>query len=240
MLALGGASWPRLGADGGWVAAFREAGVEVAPLRPANCGFVVSWSDFVRERFAGTPLKTIGLIHGEARVRGEAVVTATGLEGGAIYALSARLRDAIAGAGETTLAIDFRPDVDEGALAARLGRKPGQSVSTPCARPGLPPVAIALMREAGALPDNAEGLARRAKRCEIRLVGVSPLVRAISTAGGVAWSELDDAFMLVRRPGVFVAGEMIDWEAPTGGYLLQACFSTGAAAGHAAARFAGA
>jgi predicted flavoprotein YhiN len=140
--------------------------------------------------------------------------------------------------GGTNLTIDFRPDVEEGALAARLVRKPGQTVSTLMRKAGLSPVAAALMREAGPLPETAEGLARRAKACELRLVGTAPIARAISTAGGVAWSELDEDFMLARRPGVFVAGEMIDWEAPTGGYLLQACFSTGAAAGGAAARFA--
>ena len=238
VFALGGASWPRLGSDGGWVEAFRSAGVEVAPLKPANCGFLVDWSAVVRDRFAGSPLKNVALSHGGSRVRGEALVTATGLEGGAVYALSAALRDAIAADGCATLAIDFRPDVDEAALAARLVGKRGQSVSSRLRKAGLPPVAATLMREAGPLPDFAEGLARRARHCEFRLVGWAPIARAISTAGGVAWGELDDDFMLIRRPGVFVAGEMIDWEAPTGGYLLQASFSTGAAAGRGAARFA--
>ena len=238
VFALGGASWPRLGADGGWVETFRSAGIEVAPLKPSNCGFLVAWSDPVRERFAGAPLKNVALSHGKARVRGEAMVTAAGLEGGAVYALSARLRDAIAADGAATLAIDFRPDSDAAALAARFVGKPGQSLSTRLRKAGLPPVAAALMREAGPLPDDPEGLARRVKSCPIRLVGTAPIARAISTAGGVAWGELDENFMLIKRPGVFVAGEMIDWEAPTGGYLLQACFSTGAAAGSAAARFA--
>ncbi len=238
VFALGGASWPRLGADGGWVEMFRHAGIEVASLKPANCGFLVAWSDPVRERFAGAPLKTIALSHGEARVRGEAMITEAGIEGGAVYALSARLRDAIAADGATTLAVDFRPDVDESALATRFARKSGQSFSSRFRRAGLPPVAAALMREAGALPDDPVSLAIRAKSCPIRLVGTAPIARAISTAGGVAWGELDGDFMLIKRPGVFVAGEMIDWEAPTGGYLLQGCFSTGVAAGRAAARFA--
>ncbi len=238
VFALGGASWPRLGSDGGWVEKFRRAGIEVTPLKPANCGFLVAWSDPVRERFAGAPLKNVALSHGEARVRGEAMVTKAGLEGGAVYALSARLRDSIAVDGATTLAIDFRPDADERALTARFVRKPGQSLSTRLRRAGLPPVAAALMREAGPLPDDPESLAQRAKSCPIRLVGTAPIARAISAAGGVAWRELDEGFMLIKRPSVFVAGEMIDWEAPTGGYLLQACFSTGAAAGRAAARFA--
>ncbi len=217
---------------------FRRAGLEVAPLKPSNCGFLVAWSNLVRERFAGTPLKTIALSHGGASVRGEAMVTEAGLEGGAVYALSARLRDAIAADGAATLAIDFRPDTDERALAARLVRKPGQSLSTRLRKAGLTPVAAALMREAGPLPDDPESLARQAKSCLVRLIGTAPIARAISTAGGIAWSELDDDFMLIKRPGAFVAGEMIDWEAPTGGYLLQACFSTGDAAGRAAARFA--
>ena len=238
VFALGGASWPRLGADGGWVESFRSAGLEVAPLRPSNCGFLVAWSNLVRERFAGTPLKTIALSHGGASARGEAMVTKAGLEGGAVYALSARLRDAIAADGAATLAIDFRPDADERALAARLVRKAGQSLSTRLRKVGLPPVAVALMREAGPLPDDPESLARRAKCCSLRLVGTAPIARAISTASGVAWRELDQDLMLIKRPGVFVAGEMMDWEAPTGGYLLQACFSTGTVAGRAAARFA--
>ena len=239
VLALGGASWPRLGGDGAWVEPFRAAGIEVAPLKPANCGFVVDWSPRIREIFAGAPLKAIALTHGGARVRGEAVVTARGIEGGAVYALSASLREAILTEGVATLAVDFKPDVTEAALAARLTRKAGQSVSTFLRKSaGLAPVAIALLREAGPIPDSAEALSRRIKRCELRLVGTAPIARAISTAGGVAWSELDADFMLVKRPGVFVAGEMIDWEAPTGGYLLQAAFATGAAAGLGAARWA--
>jgi uncharacterized flavoprotein (TIGR03862 family) len=239
VLALGGASWPRLGADGDWVEPFRAAGIEVAPLRPANCGFIFDWSPRIREAFAGAPLKTIALSHRGARVRGEAVVTAAGIEGGAVYALSASLREAIAAKGYATLAFDFKLDLSEAALAARLTRKAGQSVSTFLRKSaGLAAVAIALLREAGPLPDGAEALSRRIKRCELRLVATAPIARAISTAGGVAWSELDADFMLMKRPGVFVAGEMIDWEAPTGGYLLQAAFATGAAAGRAAARWA--
>jgi uncharacterized flavoprotein (TIGR03862 family) len=239
VFALGGASWPRLGADGGWVGAFRAAGIEVAPLRPANCGFVALWSPRIREAFAGAPLKGIALMHGDGRVRGEAVVTAEGIEGGAVYALSAALREAIAAEGFATLAIDFKPDVGEAALAARLIRKPGQSISTYLRKAaGLSPVAVALLREAGPLPEGVEALSRRIKRCELRLVAPAPIARAISTAGGVKWSGIDADFMLTKRPGVFVAGEMIDWEAPTGGYLLQACFATGAAAGRAAARWA--
>ncbi len=152
--------------------------------------------------FAGAPLKNVALSCGGARARGEAVVTQAGLEGGAVYALSARLRDTIAAEGSATLAIDFKPDLGEAALAARLGRKPGQSVSTLLRKSaGLAPVAVALLREAGPLPEGAEALARRVKRCELRLVAPAPIARAISTAGGVMWSEIDADFMLIKRPG---------------------------------------
>ena len=239
VFALGGASWPRLGSDGGWVEAFRTAGIEVAPLKPANCGFVVEWSARIRQTFGGAPLKNVTLSSGTARVRGEAIVTRAGLVGGAVYALSALLRDTIAAEGFATLAIDFKPDLTQAALAARLARKPGQSVSTLLRKSaGLAPGAVALLREAGPLPEGADALAGRMKHCKLRLVAPAPIARAISTAGGVAWSEIDADFMLVRRPGLFVAGEMIDWEAPTGGYLLQASLATGAAAGRAAAHWA--
>jgi uncharacterized flavoprotein (TIGR03862 family) len=238
VFALGGASWPRLGADGGWVEAFRIVGIAVTPLKPANCGFLVDWSPRIRETFAGAPLKNIALSHAEMRVRGEAMVTGGGLEGGAIYALSASLREAIATHGSMTVRIDFKPDLSEAALAARLKRKPGQSLSTLLRKgAGLTPAAIAVLREAGPLPE-VEALASHVKNCALRLVGTAPIAKAISAAGGVSWSEIDRDFMLRKRPGVFVAGEMIDWEAPTGGYLLQASFATGAAAGRAAARWA--
>ncbi len=238
VLALGGASWPRLGSDGGWVEPFRTEGIAVTPLRPANCGFLVDWSPKIRESFAGAPLKNIALSHAGMRVRGEAIVTAAGLEGGAVYPLSASLRDAIATHGSATVTIDFKPDVSEAMLAARLRRKPGQTLSTLLRKgAGLTPAAINVLREAGPLPEGG-ALASHVKACALRLVGTASIARAISTAGGVAWSEIDESFMLRKRPGVFVAGEMIDWEAPTGGYLLQASFATGAAAGRAAARWA--
>jgi uncharacterized flavoprotein (TIGR03862 family) len=238
VFALGGASWPRLGADGFWVEAFRAEGIAVTPLKPANCGFLVDWSPKIRETFAGAPLKTVALSHAEMRVRGEAMVTGAGLEGGAIYALSASLREVIATHGSATITIDFKPDLSEATLAARLKRKPGQSMSTLLRKgAGLTPAAINILREGGPLPEG-EALASHVKTCALRLVGTASIARAISTAGGVSWSEIDENFMLRKRPGVFVAGEMIDWEAPTGGYLLQASFATGAAAGRAAARWA--
>ncbi len=218
-----------------WVEGLAAAGVEIAPLKPANCGFRVAWSDHVSERFAGQPLKPIALAHQGRSVKGEAMIDRAGIEGGAVYALSAGLREAIARDGATTLAIDLKPDLEVEALAARLKRRPGQSTSTLLRRAGLTPAAIAVLREGGPLPDAAEALAARVKRVELRLVAPAPIERAISSAGGVRWSEIDDAFMLRKLPGVFVAGEMIDWEAPTGGYLLQACFATGRAAGEGAA-----
>jgi hypothetical protein len=235
VLALGGASWPRLGGDGGWVDGLRAAGIEVAPLKPANCGFRVAWSAHLSGRFAGAPLKAIALAHAGRIVRGEAMIDRDGVEGGAVYALSASLREAIEQDGWATLAVDFKPDLDVAALAARLRRRPGESTSTLLRRAGLTPAAIALAREAGPLPDAADGLAARIKRVEIRLTAPAPIERAISSAGGVEWREIDETFMLRKLPGVFVAGEMIDWEAPTGGYLLQACFATGRAAGEGAA-----
>ena len=235
VLALGGASWPRLGADGGWVDWLGAAGVEIAPPKPANCGFRVAWSAHLTDRFAGAPLKSIALSHMGRMARGEAMIDRHGIEGGAVYALSADLRDAIERDGGATLAIDLKPDLGVEALAARLRRRQGESTSTLLRRAGLTPAAIALAREAGPLPDAADALAARIKQVEIRLTAPAPIERAISSAGGVKWAEIDETFMLRKLPGVFVAGEMIDWEAPTGGYLLQACFATGRAAGAGAA-----
>ena len=228
VLALGGASWPRTGSDGGWVPILRAAGVEVRDLRPANCGFRVDWTASFAERFAGTPLKNVVL----DGVRGDAMVTATGIEGGAVYALAARLRDAIDARGTTTLHVDLAPDRTADDLASRLGRRPRDSMSSMLRRGGIAAVGGGLAREAtgNRLPDDPADLARLLKAVPIRLVGVQPIERAISSAGGIALDEVDESFMLRRRPGVFVAGEMLDWEAPTGGYLLQATFSTAVAA----------
>ena len=239
ILACGGASWPRLGSDGAWVEILSARGVEIAPLRPANCGFGVAWSAPFRSRFAGTPLKSIALRFGEARMRGEAMVTAAGLEGGAVYGLSAPLREAIGRHGEAWLEIDLKPDVPLEALTRRLERPRGaQSLATFLRKSaGLTPLAIALLREAGAPPAEAAALAQAIKHLSLRLASAAPIARAISSAGGIAWSELDGDFMLARMPGIFAAGEMIDWEAPTGGYLLQACFATGAAAGRGAVKW---
>jgi hypothetical protein len=234
VLALGGASWPRLGSDGAWVEPLAAQGVRVSPLRPANVGFTVPWSAVFRDRFEGEPLKRIALTFEGTNVRGEAVVTAGGIEGGAVYALSAPLREAILRRGHATLLLDLRPDLATDALARRLATpRGGQSASTFLRKAaGLPPVAIGLLREGHGvdLPREPEALAEAIKAVPLRLDGIKPIARAISTAGGVSLDSLDGHLMLQDHPGVFVAGEMLDWEAPTGGYLLQATFATGAAA----------
>jgi uncharacterized flavoprotein (TIGR03862 family) len=230
VLALGGASWPRLGSDGAWAALL--PGCAVSPLRPANMGFSVAWSARMAAQ-AGQPLKRIAARFGETSLRGEAMLTATGIEGGVIYALSGALREAIAADGPQTLWLDLRPDLDAPALAQKLGA-PAASISTRLRKAGLAPAAIALVQEAlhaGAARDNLAGLV---KAVPVVLQATQPLARAISTAGGLAWSEVDAHYMLRRHPGVFACGEMLDWEAPTGGYLLQACFATGVAAAQGA------
>lgn len=240
VLALGGASWPRLGSDGGWTDILRDAGVEVVPLRPTNCGFTVAWSEVFRDRFQGEPLKRIALHLGDLVSVGEAMITVDGLEGGAIYALSAPLREAIDAGGPTEVRLDLKPSMTTDEIAEALGRgRKGDSLSNLLRKAaGLPPVAIGLLREGGgvALPKEPEALARLIKSVPLRVVAARPLDRAISSAGGVALSEIGPDHQLKRLPGVFVAGEMMDWEAPTGGYLLQACFSTGRAAGYGVLR----
>jgi len=234
LLALGGASWPRLGGDGSWVELLERKGVAIAPLRPANAGFTVAWSALMRDKFAGLPLKRIALSFAGQRVLGEAMIDAGGIEGGAVYALSGPLREAIAREGEAIPMVDLRPDLTEPELATRLAkRRPGETLSNHLRKAaGLSPVAAAVLREAagGPLPAEPEALAPLIKAAPLRLTGMASLARAISSAGGVRAGEIDPDFMLKRQPGIFVAGEMLDWEAPTGGYLLQACFATGVAA----------
>lgn len=230
VLALGGASWPRLGTDGDWA---EHLVPDVAPFRPANMGFDVAWSP-VMQGFAGTPLKGIAIAFGDRTVRGEAMVTRYGLEGGALYAMSAPLREAIEAQGSATLQIDLRPDMELDEVARRLARPRGaQSLSNHLRKAlKLSPVETNLLREAHGkdLPAEPDALARAIKAAPIRLTGVQGLARAISSAGGVRLDAVDARLMLKARPGVFVAGEMLDWEAPTGGYLLQASFATGLAA----------
>jgi uncharacterized flavoprotein (TIGR03862 family) len=239
VLALGGASWPRLGSDGAWAKTLAAKGVAITELRPANCGFTVAWSDIFRNRFEGQPLKGAALSFGAQTVRGEAVITRAGIEGGAIYALSADLREAIIASGQAMLHVALRPDIPTSDLIARL--------SAPKARPSfsnwlrkaahLSPVAIGLLQEAAIASGvvlsslSTASLGGLINDVPIKLDGTASIARAISTAGGISFDELDADFMIRRLPGTFAAGEMLDWEAPTGGYLLQASFATGAAAG---------
>ena len=239
VLALGGASWPRLGSDGSWADILAAKGVRVSPLQPANSGFTVAWSDIFRDRFEGQPLKGVALTFGARTVRGEAIITRTGIEGGAIYALSAELRDAVVSAGQATLYITLRPDLGTSDLIARLSAPRGKQSLSNFLRKAvqLSPVGIGLLQEAMLISGRSlsslsfPDVAHLINAVPIKLTGVAAIERAISTAGGIAFDELDADFMLRRLPGTFAAGEMLDWEAPTGGYLLQASFATGAAAG---------
>jgi uncharacterized flavoprotein (TIGR03862 family) len=246
VLALGGASWPQLGSDGGWVERLRGRGVEIAPFRPANCGFEVVWSGHFRDRFAGAPVKAVRM-HFEDSTgavfdrRGEFVITEYGLEGSLVYAASALLRDEIERTGEAVISLDLAPDRSQDALARRLALPRGSSSISNFLRKqaGIKGVRAGLLREGTLPPDFSDlvGLARRIKGLRLTLLRPRPIEEAISSAGGVRFEALDDRLMIRALPGVFCAGEMLDWEAPTGGYLLTACMATGRAAGEAAAHF---
>jgi uncharacterized flavoprotein (TIGR03862 family) len=245
VLALGGGSWPRLGSDGGWVEALTAKEVAISPLRPANCGFAVAWSDIFRDRFEGQPLKGVALSFGPHTLRGEAMVTRAGIEGGAIYALSVLLREAIIRSGKATLRIALRPDLETSDLVARLSAPRGKQSFSNWLRKAahLSPVGIGLLQEVAMISGvslsslSAASLAGLINAVPVELNGMAPIARAISTAGGISFDELDADFMIRRLPGVFAAGEMLDWEAPTGGYLLQASFATGVAAGRGALKW---
>jgi uncharacterized flavoprotein (TIGR03862 family) len=245
VLALGGASWPRLGSDGKWVAMLAAREVAISPLRPANSGFTVTWSDIFRNRFEGQPLKGVALSFGPHTLRGEAMITRTGIEGGAIYAFSAALREAVITSGKATLRIALRPDLEISTLIARLSAPRGKQSYSNWLRKAvhLSPVGIGLLQEAAIASGvslsslSTASLAGLINAVPVELNGIAPIARAISTAGGISFDELDADFMVRRLPGIFAAGEMLDWEAPTGGYLLQACFATGAAAGRGALKY---
>lgn len=240
LLALGGASWRRLGSDGAWVPVLAGKGVSVAPLEPANCGFIANWSDHFAERFAGQPLKSVALavdlLDGSSQYRrGECMVTADGLEGGLVYAYAGTLRDEISRCGHAMLYLDLLPDRDAGFVHAEVTRSRGaRSMSSHLrSRLGLHGVKAGLLREclsAEAFSQPAM-LAGAIKRLPVRLVSTRPIDEAISTAGGVRFDSMDERLMLTAMPGVFCAGEMLDWEAPTGGYLLTACLASGYVAG---------
>ena len=225
VLALGGASWPHLGSDARWLPVFAEKGITVNAFKPANSRFLVHWSPVFRQKFAGTPVKNIALTYAGKRVRGELMISQEGIEGGAIYAISKGLREKPG----HPLVIDFRPDISEEVLAQRLTKPRGKDSLSNHLRKvaGLSPVAINLLRETGTAPD-AKGI----KAMELKLERPAGITRAISSAGGVAREELDEHFQLHKAPLTYCVGEMLDWEAPTGGYLLQACFSTGVMAAH--------
>ncbi len=240
VLALGGGSWPQLGSTGKWVPLLLEHSIPVAALKPSNCGFNVAWSHYFSDRFAGQPVKTIGVSFSDAEdgspiLRGELMVTVTGVEGGLIYTLSALLRETITATGEAVIYLDLAPDQDESRLIARLSSARGKDSMASFLRKriGIDGVKAGLLREL--LPtsvfDDAVRLAKAIKALPIKLLAARPLEEAISSAGGVSFAALNDQLMLQAMPGVFCAGEMLDWEAPTGGYLLTACFATGRAAG---------
>jgi uncharacterized flavoprotein (TIGR03862 family) len=244
MLALGGGSWSKLGSDGGWVTALAERGIDVAPLRPSNCGFDVGWSEQFSARYAGHPIKPVVAAWTDRRgkerqLQGELVATTTGIEGGLIYALSAGLRDAIAEAGYVEIRLDLAPGRDLPRLARELARpRGGRSLTEHLRRTvAIEGVKTGLLYERVPKSDlnDALRLATAIKSLPLRLLGTRPLDEAISTAGGVRMTELDHDLMLQARPGVFCAGEMLDWEAPTGGYLLAASFASGRIAGRSAA-----
>jgi uncharacterized flavoprotein (TIGR03862 family) len=240
VLALGGGSWPQLGSNAAWLPLLAARGVAIAPLRAANCGFDANWSEHFRTRFAGHPLKGVIVSFTDAagvvrRKQGDVMVTATGVEGGLIYALSASLRDEIAASGSATIYLDLLPGKDSARVLAELAHPRGsRSKSSHLhSRLGIKGVQSGLLRECVAAQDFAEPvrLAQAIKALPLKLLAPRPLQEAISTAGGVSFEALDRHLMLKALPGVFCAGEMLDWEAPTGGYLLTACFASGRVAG---------
>lgn len=235
ILALGGASWPQTGSDGTWTSILERKGITITPLRSANCGWEIDWPPALLSEAEGLPLKNIEVKAGDTYRRGELVVTRYGLEGGPIY----RLGPAIRALPSPQVTIDFKPDLTEEELVRRLGQVNRNFVREARRRWKLDPAAASLLKH---LPDrgpwkSAEQLVHEVKNCRIPLVQPRPLGESISTSGGVAWSELDENLMLRKLPGIFVAGEMIDWEAPTGGYLLQGCFATGNRVGGTAAAY---
>ena len=236
VLALGGGSWSRLGSDGAWVPWLREAGVEVEPLRPSNCGFDVSWSEHFRERFHGHPIKSVVLSFGSFRQQGEFIVTKEGVEGSLIYAASALMRDEIERTGRAVMLLDLIPDRTHDWLVGKLSRPRGSRTMASHLEKtiGIKGVKAGLLREFLSKEDfaNVESLAHFIKNLPVPLIATRPLDEAISSAGGVKFESLDEHLMLRSMPGIFCAGEMLDWEAPTGGYLITACMASGYAAGH--------
>ncbi len=233
ILALGGASWPITGSNGGWVSILERLGMPVNPLQPANCGWELDWPRSVLEAAEGKPLKNIVVRAGGIEVAGELMVTAYGLEGGAIYQLGSVLRSME----EPTIEIDFKPTFTVEELVRKMESVKQDVIGASCDRWKLSDAAHAILSGFSSPDDGIEALATRAKACPISLTSPRPIAEAISSAGGVCWRELDDQLMVRHFPGLFVAGEMIDWEAPTGGYLMQGCFATGSLVGAAAVKW---
>lgn len=233
ILALGGASWPRLGSDAQWVPWLREAGIPVADFRPANCGFDVEWSELFRSRFAGQPVKSVTITSANGTTQGEFVISRHGVEGSLIYAHASALRDSLERDGQAALMLDLAPAKSRERLAADLARQPQKASFSNRLRKAVPldSVKVALLREI--IPDIAAmdfaHIASCIKALPVQVTRPRPLAEAISSAGGIVWDAVGNDYMLINAPGVFVAGEMLDWEAPTGGYLLTACFATGRA-----------
>jgi uncharacterized flavoprotein (TIGR03862 family) len=243
VLALGGASWPRVGSDGGWVPVVRDAGVRVNDLRPANCGMRIVWTAHFADRFATVPLKNVAIVVGAGSVRGDAMVTRDGIEGGPVYVQSAAIRDELDRRGSCPITIDLQPDLTLAQVGERLARgRPKDSMTTLLRHTiGLTPIATSLLREAtdNRIPTDPVELAGLVKAVPLTIEATMPIDRAISSAGGIALDEVDERWMLRRLPGTFIAGEMLDWDAPTGGYLLQASFSTAVAAARGALAWLG-
>ena len=230
LLALGGASWPQLGSNGKWVDILSNYDVKIAKLEPANCGFMVNWSDYFKQKFAGTPLKSIAITHNNINHKGEFVITKNGIEGNAVYALSSYLRETIKKDGKAILYLDLRPEMSLENLEKKLAIQNKKSFSNYLQKAGFANYTNSLLRELIGLDKinnaNSHELANYLKNLPITLIATSDINRAISSAGGIKKESFDDNFMLKNLAGVFAVGEMLDWEAPTGGYLLQACFST--------------
>lgn len=242
VLAMGGASWPRVGSDGGWVNPLVRAGVEVEDLQPANCGVRVAWSDTFFDRSSGEPIKNGAFTAGGVRSRGDCVVTSHGLEGGPVYAIGPAIREQLRQSGFATISVDLQPDLSQHQLRDRLTkRRPKATLATWLRQAGFTTTQVGLLREAteNVLPTAAGEMAALIKSVPVRVGGLMPIERAISTAGGVSFNAVDENLMLQAKPGVFVAGEMLAWDAPTGGFLLQGCFSTGVVSAEGAASWFG-
>ena len=241
LLALGGASWPQLGSNGKWVDILSNYDVKIAKLEPANCGFMVNWSDYFKQKFAGTPLKSIAITHNNITHKGEFIITKNGIEGNAVYALSSYLRETIKKDGKAILYLDLRPEMSLENLAKKLAIQNKKSFSNYLQKAGFANYTNSLLRELIGLDKinnaNPHELANYLKNLPITLIATSDINRAISSAGGIKKESFDDNFMLKNLAGVFAMGEMLDWEAPTGGYLLQACFSTAVQASKGVLKF---